>query len=240
MLRRLPFPTLFDRILDLLAPDVCSVCEGPADGIPGWCARCLGGLPWHPFERCAVCGTVLIGRRCPACAREPWSAAYTVLRYEAPVTGLVGKWKFGPDPGMSRGLAAVFEAAVGPRARRGDRPLVVPVPQSAAAWRTRGFSPALDLARAMVRATGGRMTHSLTRAKQAGPQVGLTARERSRNVRGLFRVPARNQARVRGRRVLLVDDVVTTGATARECARCLGDAGAADVVVAALARADRP
>lgn len=240
MPRRPSFSNLLDRTLELLAPDVCSVCEGPADGIPGWCAPCLAGLPWHPPDRCAVCGAVLGGRRCPACAREPWSAAHTVLRYEAPVVGLVGTWKFGPDPGMSRGLGAVFEATVGPRARQGDRPLVVPVPQSAAAWRARGFSPALDLARAMVRATGGRMVHSLTRARRAGPQVGLTARERSRNVRGLFRVPARNQARVRGRRVLLVDDVVTTGATARECARCLGDAGATEVVVAALARAARP
>ncbi len=229
-----------DSCCELLAPDVCSACDGPADGLPGWCGECLAHLPWCAQGRCAVCGGALVAGRCPACFRAPWAVARALLRYEDPVVGLVGRWKFRPDPSLSRGLGAVFRAGVGRWSRGRGRPLVVPVPQSTAAWIQRGFSPAVDLAAALAGPARGGVAHALRRGRRAGPQVGLTARERSRNVRGLFRVPARMRRRLRGRRVVLVDDVITTGATARECARHLGEAGAAEVVVAALARADRP
>jgi len=147
---------------------------------------------------------------------------------------LIGRWKFAHDAATSRAIDALLEAAG--LAFPGGA-LVTCVPQSFAAWGRRGFSPALELARRIARCTGAPLRHPLGRARRAPPQVGLTARQRDRNVRRLFRVPARRRRLVHDRSVVLVDDVLTTGSTARACCRALRAAGAARVDLVALARA---
>jgi ComF family protein len=121
-------------------------------------------------------------------------------------------------------------------------PLVlIPVPLAAAKRRARGFNQAEDLAEAFARL--GRATsiqldaRSLVRAQETVSQTGLTRRQRQANLRGAFTVTA--PEKLQGRRVLLVDDVMTTGATASECSRVLLRAGASEVFVATAARATR-
>jgi ComF family protein len=159
------------------------------------------------------------------------------LEYGAPVPAMVGRWKFRPDPVLSRSLAAVVEEGIARAPHLGRIDLVTCVPQPRAAWGRRGFSPALDLARVVARATRAPLGHPLRRTRRAPPQVGLTARERDRNVRRLFRVPPWRGRAIGGRSVVLVDDVLTTGSTVRACARALREAGAARVDLVALARA---
>jgi ComF family protein len=114
--------------------------------------------------------------------------------------------------------------------------VAVPVPLSR--WRllTRRFNQAAILALELSRATGLRVeTDALYRTRRTRPQVGLTRRERRQNVAGAFAVTERAALKVKGVRVLLIDDVITSGATAEACARVLRRAGAANVDVLALA-----
>jgi ComF family protein len=115
--------------------------------------------------------------------------------------------------------------------------LVVPVPMHW--WRkwNRGFNQAELLARVVARRTGIPVARSLKRGRSTLSQAGLTLSQRRDNLTGVFRVTARN--RIEGRRVLLVDDVFTTGATASACAAALKRAGARSVVLLTLARVDR-
>ncbi len=115
--------------------------------------------------------------------------------------------------------------------------LVVPVPMHW--WRkwSRGFNQAELLARGVARRTGIPVTRALKRRRRTLAQAGLTLAQRRENLTAVFRVTARN--RVEGRRVLLVDDVLTTGATASACAETLKRAGARSVVLLTLARVDR-
>ena len=153
----------------------------------------------------------------------------SAVHYEGAVPELVARWKYLPDPTLSRPLARLLEQALHAWGGRGG--LVVPVPQGEASWHRRGFSPSVDVARAM----GRPLRAAVKRRGRAPAQVGLTARQRRRNVRRLFEIAP--QAGVTGEHVLLVDDVVTTTATATAVARLLREAGARSVTVASVARA---
>jgi ComF family protein len=114
---------------------------------------------------------------------------------------------------------------------------VVPAPLH---WRRRwdrGFNQAELLARQVSRLTGIPLDRRLLRTRPTPPQAGLTAAERRTNVRGAF-AAAGDKAAIRGKKLIVVDDVMTTGATLEACARALKRAGAADVAALALARAD--
>lgn len=119
--------------------------------------------------------------------------------------------------------------------------LVLPVPLSEQRLRERGFNQAWELARRVARHGGlDSDAHTLQRVHHTTPQTGLDARARRANLRGAFRVDPRRAARVQGRHVALVDDVLTTGATAHEAARTLHAAGAASVQLWVVARAPAP
>ncbi len=154
--------------------------------------------------------------------------------YSGELRDLLTRWKFTPTTSFSRPLSAVLLRSI-PRGP-GGWDLVVPVPQRESAWRTRGFHPAGDLARAVARQAQLPICQPLVCRRDVQPQVGLTAVQRRRNVERLFRTGPASR-RLPGKRLLLVDDVVTTTATAAACAGILRDADASSVTVAALARA---
>jgi ComF family protein len=108
-------------------------------------------------------------------------------------------------------------------------------------WRRarRGFNQADALAREISRVTGLPVLRTVRRVKATAAQAGLTNARRRQNMSGAFRVTRRRRGEIAGLRLLLVDDVLTTGATAAACARVLKRAGAAQVTVAVVARADR-
>jgi ComF family protein len=147
---------------------------------------------------------------------------------------LVHLFKYRRVRSLQKPLGRMLSLAL-PREEQLD--LVVPVPMHW--WRkwNRGFNQAELLARVVGRRTGIPVARALKRRRSTLSQAGLTLAQRRENLTGVFRVPARN--RMEGRRVLLVDDVFTTGATASACAAALKRAGARSVVLLTLARVDR-
>lgn len=170
--------------------------------------------------------------RPPRFARARARAAYG-RDVPCPLIRVLARLKYGRDISLAPVLAAFMIEQLPLDA---GHDLIVPVPLHRDRLRWRGFNQAVPLARAVGGACGVRVDPLLLgRARATPPQVGLDAAQRRRNVRGAFVV--RRADRARGRRVLLIDDVMTTGATAHECARALRAAGALQVDALVLARA---
>jgi ComF family protein len=217
------------------AGSACPLCAAPADGI---CGHCLDTLPFnrHACPRCALplppgaashslCGECL--RRPP-----PFDRAFAALRYEAPVDDLVGGFKYHRRLALGRALGEILAASL-VDAGGGEPPeLLIPVPASPARLRERGFNQAAELARHLSARLGIPWSAGLlVRRGSALPQRGLGRAQRRRNARGSLALE-----RDAPRRVALVDDVITTGATAAEASRVLRAGGAALVEIWAVAR----
>jgi len=198
---------------------------------PPWCARC--GLP---FETPEPEGTV-----CPACAAAPpvYDCARAALAYDDSARRLVLDLKrAGRRDGLSA-FSAWMRHAAGPLLLEAD--LVVPVPLHWTRLAQRSFNQSVWLAAALARPVGKPVALGvLIRRRRRKSQAGLTPTQRRANVAGTYAVPAGRRANVRGRTILLVDDVATTGATLDACARVLRRAGAARVDAVTLARVVRP
>lgn len=197
----------------------CTTCGDAVDAVPRGCGRC--GLPGPD----PVCG---------ACLADPpsFASCRAAGLFGGPLADAIHAFKYRDRPALARPLGAWLARHV---------PLVpgvalVSVPLGRRRRLTRGYDQAALLARAVSRASPGLrlLPLALARSRETTPQVGRTRAERTANVRGAFRATSE----VSGRDVVLVDDVVTTGATAHACGEALLLAGARSVHVVALARAE--
>jgi ComF family protein len=181
----------------------------------------------------ALCGSCLL-------AAPPFEHAVAAVDYAFPWDGLIGALKFRNGMDLAHALSARLEQAV----RSAGLPavsLIVPVPLSSARLRERGYNQAWELARRLGRRLGlPAEPRVLVRRLDTAHQINLPRAQRAANVRGVFAVDARHALRLHGAAVALVDDVMTTGATAAEAARVLRAAGAASVQAWVLARTPRP
>jgi ComF family protein len=210
------------------------------------CDACMGSIERLADPLCAVCGIPIAAASasgwCGRCAESPphFSRAHAIARYRAGsdeeaqmLPSLIRRHKYGLDQSLSRALAECLDPL--PFAA-GDHDLIMPVPLHRARLRWRGFNQAALLGSAVARRVGQSLdTHTLVRVRETAPQTGQNMRERRKNIRDAFAVL--RPASVANRTVLLIDDVITTGATADECARTLLAAGARRVEVLTLARA---
>lgn len=190
---------------------------------------------------CMLCGAAFAGALCEPCAASlertpdaPADFAVSVFAYRFPLDRLIHRFKYSGDLAAGRWLAH----RLCERVSREPRPqLVVVPPLTKTRLRERGFNPALELAKVVARELDVRCdARAVSRTHEAHPQAGLTRRERMANLRGAFRC----DARVAGLDVVVVDDVVTTGATAIAMRRALRAAGAARVRLWTVARTPRP
>jgi ComF family protein len=234
---------LLGALRDLAAPPSCPGCGGPA-GAAGQelCAACGRDLaePAHGIcPGCGVAATADASTFCPACrggcARD---AVACGVAYSGVARDLVHRFKYCADLAAGRVLAQRLARRL-PEALPCGADLLVPVPLHRRRLRERGFNQAAVIARAVSRATGiPCAVDALRRTASTPPLADLPPEERARAVRGAFAV--RRAGAVAGRRVVVVDDVLTTGATAEACCRALKDAGAAWTGVAAAARVILP
>jgi ComF family protein len=226
----------------LVYPPSCIACGGSVADPHGLCAACWGGIGFieRPFcERLGTpfavdLGTLLLS---PAAMADPpvFRRARAVARYDGVARKLVHRLKYGDRVELSLTLGRMMARAG--QEVLADADLVVPVPLHWLRLWTRRFNQAAALAGVVSRLSGVPLeAHALRRRKRTRQQVGLSKAERAANMQGAFAVPRAMRPVVQGKRVLLVDDVITTGSTANAASRILMRGGAASVDVLAFAR----
>jgi ComF family protein len=229
----------------------CAVCRSwPSEQV---CQPCLARFA-EARARCTACALALppdlsMGLRagqplCAGCMRQPppQDATLAALTYAYPWSGLIGRYKFGEQHGWGGFFAALLLKAPGVAQALGDLRTgdwVVALPLSAERLQTRGFNQSWELASALARQsqTRGRADAGLLlRVKHTRPQSQLKREARLANVMGAFLVDPLRVTELQGRRVVLVDDVMTSGASLFAAAQALRDAGAARITAVVLAR----
>ncbi len=235
-----------DRLVHALLPAPCLGCAQPlpATGAAlGLCGSCRAALSPLPVQACAACARPLAGYalpadyRCGSCRQDPpaYDRLIALWSYQPPLDAVVQAFKFRRLDYLGRHLATALAAELGPRiVDIGDIDRVVPMPLH---WRrrlARGYNQAERIARPLAGLLGLLFTAALVRSRATPPQSLLGREERLANLRRAFRVP--RPAQVRELRILLVDDVTTTGATLDAAARTLKEAGAAAVIALVAGR----
>jgi ComF family protein len=230
-----------DLVGGIVLPQLCPACREPVEGI-GLCAACWSKLSFITPPYCERLGIPFAFEASPgllsmeALADPPaYGRARAAVRYDEIASALVHALKFGDRldvaPMMGRWMANAGRLLIA------EADALVPVPLH---WRrqwARRYNQSALLAEVIGKARGRPVVHgALKRIKATPQQVGLDKSARARNVQGAFRVPADAKAQVAGRKLLLVDDVLTSGATVDACARGLLRSGAAAVDVLVFAR----
>jgi ComF family protein len=229
--------------LDLVYPRVCAVCGKPPGHLGGhvcWDCRAQIEVVAEPY--CDLCGDPVEGAVehayvCGACRQEPprFDRARSAARYRPPLDAALQRFKYGRVAALASDLSPLLVACVRAHYGRVQFDGVTYVPLYPTRERDRTYNQAWLLAKQASAALElGRVATCLRRVRPTPSQTGFTARERRANVRGAFAPVAPEW--IEGRALLLVDDVMTTGATVNECARVLKEAGAAGVYVATVAR----
>jgi predicted amidophosphoribosyltransferase len=246
---------MLDALVALAVPPRCAACRapgGPAAEV--LCGDCRQALPWLPRPSCPRCALPLpCGRRCPA-HDAPFDAAWAAVAYEGVARDAMQALKFSAARPLADVMAmqiaanappGLLGAAAPPRPSAAASPgllgaaapprpsVIVPVPAHPSRRRSRGFDPAELIARALARRSGLPLARVLHRSGAASRQVGASRTQRREAGRLGIRVKAREGAPAR---VLLVDDVHTTGATLIACAHALRDAGSQHIAALTWAR----
>jgi ComF family protein len=234
--------------LDLLLPPQCLTCDAPVDAPGQFCPDCFRRVGFITEPCCLGCGTPFAhagqgGRErvCPTCRTHPppWGRARAALRYDAQSRLVVLPLKYHDRTEYAVALAPLMARAGAALLREAE--VIVPVPLHRRRLIARRYNQAALLARALSRLSGAPAAlDALRRIRATVPLADLGAAARAEVVAGAFALRPGRLDRVAGRRVLLVDDVLTSGATCSACARVLLEAGAAGVDVLVAARVPDP
>jgi len=216
-------------------PSQCAVCHGwPAHPL---CGDCVARFA-QPVARCWTCALRVPPdvTQCGECLRHPpvLDACLAACDYDWPWAECITRFKFEEQPGWAAPLALLMRSMPGAEPALEDADLVLPMPLFASRLRKRGFNQALELARRLAprQCDAG----LLLRMRDTPAQSGLNRSQRLHNLRGAFALDPLRAAEARGARMVLVDDVMTTGASLTLAAQVLREAGAAHITALVLAR----
>ncbi|MFB3925901.1 MAG: ComF family protein [Syntrophales bacterium] len=231
-------------LVDLLFPVRCVGCDSlikEGDGGP-FCERCISKIHFIKSPICPRCGIPFRAggsdHLCGECirTRQYFTMARSVGLYETALLNAIHRFKYGKSTAAGKALGKIMALFDFPGLEMRRFSVIMPVPLHPDRLRERGFNQSLILAREIAGHHCLPLDFtSLKRKRYTEPQIGLGKDARSPNVRGAFEVGGKEN--ISGRKVVLVDDVYTTGSTVRECARTLLGNGAEEVAVLTLARA---
>lgn len=242
-------PGLLRQAVRFLLPVECAACHTPLadDPIPYFCSRCWSTIAAPSPSRCSRCDRPFVSplattyspqHVCQSCRERPpsYTKAWTLYPYRPPLQDAICLFKYGGKVSLAEPLARLMVDRL-PALNEID--LIIPVPLQADRLREREFNQSLLLADRI-----GEHLHipvlstALIRMAPAPPQTTLSRRERLNNLRGAFAVPRPDS--IAGKRILLIDDVFTTGTTVNACSKTLRKAGAGPVFVLTLGRTVEP
>lgn len=215
-----------------LLPQQCLLCGDAATDL-SLCEHCRTDLPWHSSSACPVCALPNPGgERCGACLKHPpaFDATRAILDFDFPVNALLRRYKYAGF----LAIAEIMGTLLAEQIQNENWPdLVIPMPLHPSRLKERGFNQAVEIARIVCGRTGLPLErNACSRIRTTPSQAGLPLQARRKNLRGVFAC----NLDLSGRRVVLLDDVMTTGASLDELARCVKDAGAAHVACWVVAR----
>jgi ComF family protein len=233
-------------LVQTVLPPTCLSCRKPSGAGGGLCAKCWQSAGFIERPYCERLGTPfsydsggpLIS---PAAFADPpaFDRARSAMRFSDVARDLVHLLKYGDRLDLVKPFAKWMTRAGGEILQEADA--LVPVPLHWTRLFQRRFNQSAELARVIAKQSGlGVIDDTLLRVRATPPQVGLARDERAKNVHGAFSIDKAARAKVKGRRIVLIDDVLTTGATANACARVLRRAGATRIDVLTLARVVDP
>lgn len=235
-------------VLDVLLPPECLTCDQPVQAPGMFCGACFRAVSFVTEPFCAHCGVPFNNdgqggpeRLCPACRLHPapWGQARAALRYDGHAKRVLLPFKHADRPDLAAALAPMMARVGAALLKRAE--LIVPVPLHRRRLFARRYNQAALLAQALARRSGvPSVPDLLARTRPTAPLGELSAAARASAVAGAFAVRPARAALAKGRRVLLVDDVMTSGATASACTEVLLAAGAAAVDVLVAARVPDP
>jgi len=234
--------SFFGACKDLIFPAYCLHCDRrlPSWRVPLFCEECLADIGHIGPPCCTCCGLPFPGGKdhlCDQCLVKPY--AFTLARaavlYKNPVSSVISDFKFNGQLTGLPTLAGLAKNSIGFH-ELSEPDIILPVPLHAQRLRERGFNQAAALAHAIFKENKRKITPSLLVRKRATtPQTALNGKQRRRNLFGAFSV--KQPEMVQGKKILLVDDVFTTGSTVNECARTLNKYDAKQVEVFTLCKA---
>ncbi len=230
---------LISGFLNILYPSQCPACGNPSDTFrtSPICSSCWSTIERFAGPSCALCGLPFASEYAAVCGqcmkkRPPFSKVIFYGLYEGVLAEAISQMKFHGLKRLSKPLGTLILDL--------ELPVIdgiLPVPLSVKGLRKRGFNQALLMARVLSKSLQVPLFMDiLWKKKETLPQIGLSKKERLANLKKAFEV----QGDIKGLRLLLVDDVMTTGATVTECSKVLMKAGAQEVTVLTLARAGEP
>ena len=219
----------------------CPLCHNDSPikhGSNSFCLKCLQVLPLLHGKRCPGCGGEQDGvlELCQHCLKmppRPWSNAISVMKMEGAGEKAVYELKFSGNRAIAR-AAAELSAPLLLAEKFDDLDYIVPVPLHYRRFFKRGYNQSEVLASMLAKQLNKPYKNLLKRTHSTQRQATLSREERLKNLQGAFAV--KNPAHVSGKKILLVDDVLTTGATLHACAEALQQAGSAEILVFTLAR----
>jgi len=235
---------IFKAFLDIIFPPRCHVCRcflaEPTD--THLCNDCREKIITVSSPLCTICGVPFatengIDHICGHCltTRRPFTGARAAARFEGPLQELIHRFKYGKKIHLARPLGLLTATVLGDFHPAVSADCIVTVPLHRRRLRERGFNQSQLIGRILAKSWEIPLSvHNLRRIRWTKPQTGLSAAERERNIRDAFEVAM--PGRFKGKRLLLVDDVYTTGSTVTECAKTLRQSGAKEVHVVTVAR----
>lgn len=235
---------LLRRFLQPVRPQArgqCNFCLIAPAASAGLCPTCTGLLP-HLVDQCQTCALPLASpedSRCPQCLSQPpeLDSAYAAFLYSYPVNRMVAAFKYRAQLAAGRALSLTLAQRIAEQPAFADVDCLLPVPMHWGKQLRRGFNQAELVAHDLGKALGLPLQVNLIKARRReAAQQQLDKLQRRRNLQGVFYIPTHRAGAIAGRHILLVDDVITTGATLNTLAWLLKLAGAHRVSACALAR----
>lgn len=218
----------YRTLQDGLFAQNCVLCGASETNHHAVCKACLNDLPWHASTSCPQCGLSSSGQLCGSCISNPpdFDLTRAAFNYNFPINNMMQHYKYGD----ALTLCMFFGQILNQKVVLDTVDLIVPMPMHPARLKERGFNQALEIAKIFSKE---KLDYtSVIRQKLTPPQASLPLKDRVKNIKGAFAV----NADLTGKRIAIVDDVMTTGASLNELAKTLKKAGASHVECWVIAR----
>ncbi len=234
--------SLLKYFSELFLPNWCLLCSQPTEEEVPLCNQCLDRLKWIEDNCCQICGLAFepgsLSHLCGECKKKPpaYDRARAVVKFEEPAIEIIHRFKYHRRFDFLKWMAGEMARIYQQELADLEFELVIPIPLHWKRLLSRGYNQSQLLARSLAKKINLPLACSvLVRTKNTPPQVGLSRNQREKNLKKAFLV--KKPSLVEGKKLLLIDDVITTGATIEEASKTLKRAGAELVGVLAFARA---